>query len=266
MTLVQMFDSVTAADIPLTAPAVAGYVGGSFPNFSLIVARCPKALHKSVAVNAGEDADCLDIESGDAVPADGPAWIRRQIARGVKLPCIYADASEMVDVIAVMRGAGIKDAAWSAWVADWNHVQDLMTIDGKLCLAHQYVTEPNGINIDVSVCDPAFFGTPVPAVNLPHYEWMNWTGRVHGVKLNEAAVAKRYDKYRAKQTPKFHPDRAILAVCRLQLKWLAGRVAHEAISKPNTSGPKKGKPSWGTDHRGYRYQQFIHRAQGGRIV
>lgn len=263
MTLITMYDSVNPDAIPLDAKAVAGYVGGNFPSFSPIVERCPNALHKSIAVNAEEDADILDVENGDATPDQAPAWFKRQVARGVKVPGLYAPESEMVEVIAAMRGAGIKDAEWVQWDAHFDNVPSLPTVSGKLCPAKQYIDHgPEGQNYDISVCDPSFFGPTVPAVNPPHYDWMSWHGLLNGLKLNEADVAKRYDKYRAMQTPKAHPARVLLALQRLHLKWLAGRVWKVAHKQPR----KDGRPSWNVDHRGWRWQQFTQRAQGARLV
>lgn len=258
-----MFDSVNPAAIPLDAKAVAGYVGGNFPSFSPIVQRCPKALHKSIAVNAGEDADILDVENGDAIPSEAPAWFRRQVARGVKKPGLYAPESEMVEVFAAMRAAGIKDEQWVAWDAHFDNVPTLPTVSGRLCPAKQYIDHgPNGENYDLSVCDPSFFGEVVPTVNPPHYDWMSWHGVLNRVKMGEADVARRYDKYRAKQTPRFHPNRATLTLLRLHLKWLAGRVYRVAHSQPR----KNGRPSWNVEHRGWRFQQLIGRAHGQRFV
>src|SRR5208282_1038382 len=59
--------------LPVQHPqAVAGYVGGKWPSLGGLIKRYPGAKHLSIAVNAGEDATCLDIENGDATPADAP--------------------------------------------------------------------------------------------------------------------------------------------------------------------------------------------------
>ena len=39
--MLTMFDSVTVDAIPADAPAVAGYVGGAFHNYPVLVARWP---------------------------------------------------------------------------------------------------------------------------------------------------------------------------------------------------------------------------------
>jgi hypothetical protein len=58
----------SASAIPKTAEAVAGYVGGHWPTYNQLVKDFPHAHKLSIAVFASEDADCLDIEKGDATP------------------------------------------------------------------------------------------------------------------------------------------------------------------------------------------------------
>lgn len=256
--MITLYDSVTLSAFPANAQAVAGYVGGSFPTYSNLVARFPDAHHLSVAVNAEEDADCLDIENGDARPDQAPAWYHRQVARGVKKPVFYADASTIPAVIAALTAAGIKREQYFTWVAHYTFTEHLEPGSD----ATQWTDRALDRNLDQSLCTEAFFGVNPPAKNSAHYDWfINDPLLVVGKKLNERAIVVAYDKYRAEQTPTKHPHRIQLDGLRTALKLLAGRVytvAHEH--------PKNGKPSWGIDHRGWRYQQLIHRAQGQRFV
>jgi hypothetical protein len=257
-----MFDSVTLSEIPSTAQAVAGYVGGHFPTWSNVVADFPHAKHLSIAVNAEEDADCLDVENGDAVPNEAPAWFKRQVARGVQRPCFYADASTMPSVMAALLSAGIKRPQYRAWVAHYTHVEHLEPGAD----ATQWTDKALGRNLDQSLCSAAFFAdppAPKPVVNTVHYEWFSQGPFLWGtLHLDEQAIVRAYDKYRAQQTATKHPNRAQLYILRIKLRFLANRVAHVAITNPG----KNGKPSWNVDHRGWRYQQLIHRAQGQRFV
>ena len=81
-----MFDSIDLSQIPATAPAVAGYVDGRWPTFARLPGMFPHAHLLSVAVTAAGDADCLDIETGDATPADAAGWYARQKAQGGRAP------------------------------------------------------------------------------------------------------------------------------------------------------------------------------------
>jgi hypothetical protein len=117
-----MYDSTVVAHIPSGAVAVAGYVNGSFANFNAMVARFPHAKHLSISVNSSGNAKCLDIEKGDATPADAPAWVRRQHARGEKEPVVYANTSTMPAVIDALTKNGIKRDEYLVWTAHYTNI------------------------------------------------------------------------------------------------------------------------------------------------
>ncbi len=151
-----MFDSVDLAQFPPNPPAVAGYVGGYWPTYAALVRKFPKARHLSIAVNAGEDAECLDVETGDATPAQAPAWVRRQLSRGVKRPVVYANLSTMPAVVAALTGAGIARASVRLWVAQY--AQPAVAHIPAGCDACQWTDRAFGRNLDQSLLHPSFFG------------------------------------------------------------------------------------------------------------
>jgi hypothetical protein len=120
-----MYDSIELDQIPADAKMVAGYVGGQWPTFAEVVRRWPHAQHLSIAIAAGEDADCLDIENGDATIKDAPGWFRRQRARGVALPWFYIELSKALGLIAELEQAGIPRHQYLLWTAHWNYVAHL---------------------------------------------------------------------------------------------------------------------------------------------
>lgn len=257
---VAMYDSVTVSEIPADAPAVAGYVAGLFPTWSLIVERFPNAKHLSVAVTAEQDADCLDIESGDARPDQAPAWHARQRARGVLRPCLYANTSTMPSVVSALTSAGIKRADYRLWSAHFTGVPHIEAGSD----ATQWTDHALGRNLDQSLCAANFFDEqPVkPVANPAHYNWFpNRRFLIFGAGYMERTCVIQYDKLRRKQTRTRHPNRAELAVLRKALSLLAGRVYRVAHDEQ-----VKGRPSWAIDHRGWRYQELIHRAQGQRCA
>lgn len=149
---VVMYDSVDLSQIPADAEAVAGYVGGSWPTFSQLAARWPHAHLLSIAVNASEDADCLDVENGDATPADAPAWVKRQLARGLKRPVVYADMSNMAAVRLALAKAKLASSV-RYWVAQYTGNEHLPAgFD-----ACQWTDKADGKNLDESICSPTFF-------------------------------------------------------------------------------------------------------------
>ena len=158
-----MYDSVSTGALPRIAStshdAVAGYVGGSWPTYSEIVRLFPNHHHLSIAVNAGEDAECLDIETGDATPVQAPDWVRRQHGRGIRRPVLYANRSTMPAVHAALQSAGIPRTAVRLWVADYIFVRPA-SLDGYD--AWQWTDHALGRNLDESLCADDFFDT-VPA-------------------------------------------------------------------------------------------------------
>lgn len=147
---ITMYDAVTVSNIPHNPEAVAGYVGGSFANYNELLHDFPHAKHLSIAVSASEDAECLDIEKGDAVPAQAPEWVRRQHARGLKRPCLYAASSEMPSVLGAVLGNGIERNEIRIWTAHWTNVPHVEPGSD----ATQYA---GGQVLDKSQCLPTFF-------------------------------------------------------------------------------------------------------------
>jgi len=159
---VVMFDSVTVNQIPKNAPAVAGYVGGNWPTYPTLVRNFPKAHKLSIAVNAGQNAECLDCEPGDANPAQVAAWVKRQQQRGIKRPVIYASVSSMQDVVARLSQAGIARSSVRLWSAHYTHKQHICGPGCGFGLkarvdATQWTDRSQGRNLDESLCNGGFF-------------------------------------------------------------------------------------------------------------
>lgn len=147
-----MYDSVTVSEIPKDAKAVAGYVGGRWPTFFQLQRQFPKAKRLSIAVNAGEDARCLDVEAGDATPLEAPAWVRRQHARGIRRPVVYCSLSVLPQVLAALTNAGIQRAQYLVWVAHYTGIPHIEP-GADAC---QYTNQALGRNLDASLCQPWF--------------------------------------------------------------------------------------------------------------
>lgn len=115
-----MYDAVTVSNIPSSAPAVAGYTSGLFPTWPTLLKLFPRARKLAIAVNAAHDADVLDVEQGDATPAQAPAWIKRQHAvhKTSGIPIIYCSVSVVATVAHLCSSAGLKHGVdyliWSA--------------------------------------------------------------------------------------------------------------------------------------------------------
>ena len=160
-----MYDDVNVSLIPKDAQAVAGYVGGRWPTYNTVVRKWPHAKHLSIAVSASENARCLDVEPGDATIAQAPAWVKRQKARGEKLPVLYTSASWGQKLVDTCTKAGLvygKDYLW--WSAHYNvdlgkHLCGPGCGFGLKVHAHatQFTDKALGRSLDESVCSPGFF-------------------------------------------------------------------------------------------------------------
>lgn len=172
--MITMFDTVDTALLP-AGFAYAGYSDGRFANLNQIHARFPQAQVLTIAVFAKDDAECLDVETGDATPAQAAGWVTRQLSRGVKRPCLYASASVMSQVLSAMKEAGVSRnllRLWSAHYTGTPHIcgpascrEMSISADGT-----QWTDRARGINLDESLLLADFFGEPANLVFLTQAE------------------------------------------------------------------------------------------------
>jgi hypothetical protein len=164
-----MFDSINVADIPSTGmDAVAGYVGGNWPTFAALVKRFPHLPALSIAVNSSENARFLDVENGDATPADVPGWLDRQARlEPTETHGIYCPASS---IAAVRAAAGNRRyLLWSAHYGAGEHICGPGACQYPKADATQFDDHgAHGEHIDRTVMSPAFlaaFAPKVPALS-----------------------------------------------------------------------------------------------------
>lgn len=156
-----MYDSIIVDRIPLDAAAVAGYVNGRWPTFPVLARTHPHARRLSIAVTAFADADCLDVEKGDATPAEAPAWVLRQHARGVKRPVVYTSLSQAKTVLAALNAHGINRSQVRLWTAHYTGKPHRCSPLCRFGLwtradATQYTDKAHGKSLDASLCAPRF--------------------------------------------------------------------------------------------------------------
>jgi hypothetical protein len=163
---ITMFDSAFNSQFPPNPQAVAGYVDGRVgdqPNYDWIVANFPKAHHLSISV-FGNDADCLDIESGAASVASASAWYSHRKAAGVARPVFYASVSLMESaLIPAITAAGIPRSGfrlWSAHYGNGEHICGPATC-GLLSFpadGTQWTDHAGALTCDQSLLNDDFFG------------------------------------------------------------------------------------------------------------
>lgn len=199
-----MYDSVTVSEIPHDAAAVAGYVNGHYQTFPTLQTNFPHAHLLSIAVTADADAECLDVERGDARPEQTPAWVKRQIARGVHRPVVYSAVSEMHLVLAALEQHGVKRSDVRVWTAHYTGKPHRCTVEcgfdfAGTADATQYTDRALARNLDASLCAANFFTVPKPAAkpkpkkgklptppNVVEHEF-----KVTGLALTKAQKARR---------------------------------------------------------------------------
>lgn len=113
-----MYDGITPASVPKGGDFYGGYVAGNWPDFAQLLADEPGAHLISIAVQADEYADCLDVETGDATPVQAPGWAERQRADGNPYPWVYMNQSTWPDVIAAFTAQNVAPPLY--WVANYN--------------------------------------------------------------------------------------------------------------------------------------------------
>ncbi len=153
----KMYDAIEfkTAGIPVGNPAaVAGYVGGKWPDFPEAVARYPHAKHLSIAVNAGERARALDIETGDATPNQAPGWFHDKADKSNGKPVFYGDEEKMLAFEEALRDAGIHRWEYLVWKAHYAGTGPRID-PGSDATQYESVERP-GVNYDVSLCEPWF--------------------------------------------------------------------------------------------------------------
>ena len=143
-----MYDSTNASAIPRTAEVVAGYIDGKYAWSPAAWSAFPNSVHVAIAVFAStNDGEVLDCETGDATPAECPAWIRLRQAHGLAIPTIYCNKSSLLLVQQYCAGL-----TYDVWLADYTGVPHIPA--GMA--ACQYDDQParTGGDYDLSLCQP----------------------------------------------------------------------------------------------------------------
>ena len=114
----RMYDSVNPARIPRDAQMVAGYVNGKYKWSATDWALFPHAVHVGIAVRASfNGGEVLDVEIGDATPAEAPGWVQMRRAAGVD-PTVYCNSSTWPTVVRAFDAAGVPAPHW--WIAHYD--------------------------------------------------------------------------------------------------------------------------------------------------
>lgn len=166
-----LYDSVTAANEPDGPGNLgAGYGDGWYNNWAQVVARFGTRAVLEVCVNpADQVGNCLDVETGDANPADAPGWTARARTRGIPVVWNYCNASTWPAVIAAYLDAGARlPDRW--WIADYTGSPHFPAVTVRSVTytadACQYAGGMTAA-YDVSCVQPAVFGAAPTPTAMP---------------------------------------------------------------------------------------------------
>jgi len=136
----KMYDSVTPENIPKDAAIVGGYLNGRYAWSASDWARFPNSVHVRISVRAAFlDGHVLDVEPGDATPAQSVGWVKARRAAGAD-PSIYCNRSTWPQVRAAFATAHEPEPHY--WIA---------TASGKFeipagAVAAQYLLDVDGVD------------------------------------------------------------------------------------------------------------------------
>jgi hypothetical protein len=164
-----MWDSINPGQLPRGGAAYAGYVGGRWPTWVTLTGMFPGAHLLSIAIAASEDADCLDVETGDATIAQVHGWFTRQRQRGLHRPVLYISAGLAADLIATMTANGYARSEYRLWTAHYGLGEHICgtgcgypQADGT-----QWTSTALGRTLDQSLLTADFFTTTPPPAPPP---------------------------------------------------------------------------------------------------
>lgn len=177
-----MFDSIDLAVLAWVwanhrPNALAGYVGGNWPTWpplEHLYGNYPAEHILSIAVFASEDAEFLDVETGDATIAQVYGWYTRQQARKAWRPGIYISAGSMPALLLTMNANAIARSSYRLWSAHYTGVPHICgpgTCGYPQADGTQWTSSAFGRSLDQSLLRPSFFPAPPkpppPPVTVP---------------------------------------------------------------------------------------------------
>lgn len=142
-----MYDSVNATSPPAGAQLYAGYIditNEGLDSYSGLVARFPNAIVIPIATKSTTNAGTiLDVENGDATPAEAVQWVVMRRAAGAT-PTVYCSTSAWSGIQQDFINANVAQPPY--WVANYNNEA---TVPAG-AVAHQYV-DTGGYDISAVV-------------------------------------------------------------------------------------------------------------------
>lgn len=151
-----MADAVVSANIPVGKfKLVAGYLNGAISKWSQADwdRHAGHSILVKITVFASlNDGHMLDVETGDATPAQAPGWVRMRRAAGFLYPTIYCSESIWSTVKAEFNRQGVAQPSYvvAAYPGEHDASGNPLIPDGAI--GHQYADPAtSGGQYDLSV-------------------------------------------------------------------------------------------------------------------
>ena len=158
-----LFDTITPEVIPPDAQAVAGYTSGAWPTYDYVKEHFPHAYRLAICIDARHDGHMLDVEQGDAEASEAPAWLMRQLGRGVGRPVLYASEWTWTQELRpALQKAGIPHGLYRSIIADPRGLANAVARLNEGYDGCQFDWHYLGLNLDATLCRPGFFGPQKP--------------------------------------------------------------------------------------------------------
>ena len=129
-------DSVTPANLPPGFDLYGGYDDGNYNNVNAIKAMYPNKTVIHFTVFASDNfGDILDVENGDATPAQAPGWVKMRRAAGHGGPLVYCSEATWSQVRQAFQSAGVPEPGY--WIAGYPGSVGHALYPGSI--AHQWI-------------------------------------------------------------------------------------------------------------------------------
>lgn len=174
--MIVMGDAITPANLPAGLGAYAGYNAGRWPNVDVIRAAHPGVPILEITPELANSGECLDIENGDAIPADAPRYVELRAAAGIWRPVLYGSRAVLPAIAGALTLAGLPRSAYRLWSAHYgagNHIcgphscGSLVQADGTQWIDHGGWDESAMPDWFFDVTPPTPVSLPAPPPNPP---------------------------------------------------------------------------------------------------
>lgn len=164
-----MRDSTNPNDIPVAGTQLAaGYVNGAISQWPANGwDRFSGASKVTIDVlGTRPDADCLDIEPGDASNATAVNWVRAKKERG-EMPVLYSNRSNLTPLFNALLAAGFQVVRdFKIWIATLDGTKSVPDMTGVVAVQYAGEAQTGGHYDESIVYDDSWKTIVAPPVTL----------------------------------------------------------------------------------------------------